>query len=135
MRSSIPIRNTSLVAAGKLIDGATGNGLLKGYTGSAPTTFGTTPGGTLLFTLTMARPCVATTASGVATFAALTSDTSADATGTMGCFVIQDSSGNICYDGTITAIGGGGDLEASTTTVNAGETVSASSLGLKIPQS
>jgi hypothetical protein len=48
-------------------------------------------------------------------------DISADATGTAGHFRIYDSAGTVCHiQGTITATGGGGDLEVGSTSFSSG---------------
>jgi hypothetical protein len=48
-------------------------------------------------------------------------DISADDTGTAGHFRIYDSAGTVCHiQGTITATGGGGDLEVSSTAFSSG---------------
>ena len=49
-------------------------------------------------------------------------DLSADATGTAGHFRLYDSAGTTCHlQGTVTATGGGGDMEVSSTSFTAGQ--------------
>ena len=52
--------------------------------------------------------------------------------GTIGCFVVRNSSGTICGDGTITAISGGGDLEFDDLAVTNGDTIAMSSLRINL---
>lgn len=137
MRCTIPARNALLGGMAALIgflDGSTGNATLDIHVGSPPLSAGSTPGGTLLGTLTFSRPCFGAPVSGVATANAITSDTSADNSGTMGCFVVRTSAGVVAFDGTITGIGGGGDLESDDLTVVALDPLSCSALTLTMPE-
>jgi len=71
---------------------------------------------------------------GAAADGAAIADTIADGTGllTGSCtnFDVVDKDESVCWSGTVTAVGGGGDLESDTssTVITAGETVSVSSL-------
>ena len=78
-----------------LLDAGASAGYLQVRTGSAPATTLTANSGTLLATLTFSRPAFGSGASGVATAAAITSDTVVDATGTPGHFRAFDSN-NVC---------------------------------------
>src|SRR5678816_2508852 len=92
---------------------------LRIYSGSRPATGGTAT--TLLAELTCSASAFAAAASsGVLTLNAVTADSSADATGTATWFRIVKS------DGTVTATGGGGDLELDSTSIVTGGTVSIS---------
>ena len=65
------------------IDGGAAAGTIKIYTGTIPTDADTALGAqTLLATLTFSDPAFGAASNGVATASAITSDTSADATGT-----------------------------------------------------
>lgn len=100
---------------------------IKMYTGSQPASVATAPSGTLLGTLTIAGT-FGTASAGVLTFNTVTSDTSADASGTAGWFRVMKSDGTTgVLDGSITATGGGGDMTLNTTTVTAGGTLAISS--------
>lgn len=83
-----------------LIDAGSGAGTIKIYTGTQPATGDTAlSGNTLLGTLTFSDPAFgATNSSGVATASSITSDTSADATGTATFARIADSNGNTVFD-------------------------------------
>lgn len=109
-----------------LLDGGPAAGYIEIRTGSQPATVATAASGTLLGTLTLSDPAFgnATTASpSVATASAITSDASADATGTAGWFRAYDSTGAAIIDGSITATGGGGDLTLDSVSVVAGGTL------------
>lgn len=125
-------------AAVDQVDAGSGAGYVEIRTGSQPATANTAASGTLLGTLTMSDPAfgAATTASpAVATASAITSDTTADASGTAGWFRIYDSADTACWDGNITATGGGGDMEMDTVSVVAGGTIAISSFVFRQPTS
>jgi hypothetical protein len=93
------------------IDADVGAGKLEVYTAARAT---------LLGTLTFSDPC-GTITNGVLTFAAITQDTAADATGTAAVFDVKDFSGDVVFSGTITVTGGGGDLTMASLSVTTGE--------------
>ena len=115
------------------------SGTVEVRTGSQPATVGTAASGTLLGTLTLNGTAfgAATTASpSVATANAITSDSSADATGTAGWFRVYRSAGNggaATVDGSITATGGGGDMELDTVSIVAGGVIAVSAYTLSMP--
>lgn len=115
-------RASQIVAA---IDAGAGAGKLRLYNGTRPATGGTVT--TLLAELTFSDPC-GTVTSGVLTFSDIASDASADNTGTATWFRIVDSTGAFVLDGTITVTGGGGDITMTSTSIQAGVTVDATSL-------
>lgn len=115
-------RASQIVAA---IDAGAGAGKLRLYNGTRPATGGAVT--TLLAELTFSDPC-GTVTSGVLTFSAIASDASADTTGTATWFRIVDSTGAFVLDGTITVTGGGGDITMTSTSIQAGVTVDATSL-------
>lgn len=78
-------------------------------------------------TLTFSDPAFGAAASGVATASAITSDTSATG-GTITKAVLQDSDGVDKVLCSVTATGGGGDIELSSVVVAAAQTVAVSSL-------
>lgn len=123
-------------AAVDLLDAGSGPGTVEIRTGSQPATANTAASGTLLGTLTLSDPAFgnATTASpAVATASAITSDTTADATGTAGWFRGYDSAGTAVIDGSITATGGGGDLTLDSTSIVAGGTIAMTSWTISHP--
>lgn len=111
-------------------------GYIEIRTGSQPATVGTAATGTLLGTLTLSNPAFgnATTASpAVATANAITSDSSADATGTAGWFRAYTSGGTGVIDGSITATGGGGDLTLDSVSIVAGGVIAITSWTVSHP--
>lgn len=106
------------------------SGTIEIRTGAQPASVGTAASGTLLGTLTLSATAfgAATTASpSVATANAITSDTSADATGTAGWFRAYGTGPTAVIDGSITATGGGGDMTLDSVSIVAGGTVAVTS--------
>ena len=128
MRTTIPVRNALLAANASYLDGVSGQATLEFYTGSRPISVGSTPGGTLIGTVTLSRPGWQTPAGAVMDANSIVGDSSADNTGTIGCAVLRDSSGVICHDYTVTAVGGGGDIELDTVGVVSGDPINITSL-------
>ena len=85
-----------------------------------------TSGETELAVLPCSDPAFGAASSGTATASSITSDTNAVA-GTAALFKFRDSDSNEVFRGTVTATGGGGDLELSSVSFGAGDTVSISS--------
>lgn len=86
-----------------------------------------TAGSVEVATLTFSDPAFGAAASAIATANAITSDTNATG-GTITKAVLQDSDGVDKILCSVTATGGGGDIELSSTSVSAGQTVGVSSL-------
>lgn len=122
LRLATTARNAAADAVVDLIDAGSGAGTLKIYSGSVGTTANDTPAGTLLATVAWADPAFGAASSGVAT-ATDPAAVNASATGTAGCFLVEDSTGANVFDGTVTATGGGGDLTLSTTSLVSGSPV------------
>ena len=100
--------------------------LLRIYDGTQPATGGTAT--TLLAELTCNATFAAGASSGTLTLNAITADSSANATGTATWFRIVQSDGSThVLDGTVTATGGGGDMELSSTSISTGDSVSITS--------
>lgn len=100
-------RNALLNSQRNLIDAGAAGGKMKVYTGTRPTNANTAVGsqvllGTLTFSSTSAPDAVA----GVLTFSAITEDSSADASGTIGWARITDSDDNVVFDATVGTSGG-----------------------------
>lgn len=117
-----------------------GAGKVKIYAGTAPADADAAlSGNTLLGTLTGADPFfgAATDANpgGLITAGAITSDSSADATGTATFFRITDSDDNVVLQGACSAGGGGGDMILNSTAIQANAAIEISSLTLTIPES
>lgn len=137
MATRIPTatRNAMANAAVDLLDAGTGAGIIRIYTGSQPASANDAASGTLLGTLTCSDPAFGNASTGVATASAITSDTSADATGTAGWFRALDSDANTVLDGSITATGGGGDMTLDSVSIVAGGTIAVTSWTVTAPAS
>lgn len=103
------------------------SGLLRVYSGSVPTNADTALGAQVLLA---ELPCSATFAAGASggtlTANAITTDASADATGTAAFFRLTTSGGTSKVQGSVGA--GSGDLSLNTTSIVAGAAVSVSSM-------
>lgn len=100
-----------------------------------------TPPGTLVMqtagdvevaTLTFANPAFGAAAAGTATAGAIASDTSATG-GTIAKARLKNAAGTDKIICSVTATGGGGDIELSSVIVSAGQTVSLTSLTYSAP--
>jgi hypothetical protein len=95
-----------------------------------------TPPGTLVFqtsgdvevaTLTLSNPAFGAPSSGTKTAGSITSDTSATG-GTIAKVRLKNAAGTDKIIGSVTATGGGGDIQLDSVIISAGQTVSVSSL-------
>lgn len=104
-----------------------GNGaLLRLYDGTRPSTGGTAT--TLLAELTCGTPFAASASGGVLTLGSITQDSAANAAGTATWFRLVKSDGTThVMDGSVTATGGGGDMELVTTSITTGQPVQVTS--------
>lgn len=126
-RISTAAQNAACDAMVDLLDAGPAAGTIKVYTGSQPATANTAESGTLLATFTLADPAFGAASSGVATLASTPRTTTGVADGTAGWFRAEDSTGANVFDGSVTATGGGGQLELNTTTISTGVSVSITS--------
>lgn len=119
------------------IDADAGAGTLKIYSGSVPADGDATPAGTLLATITLADPAFGATSSIDATVSrAVMTDPAAvnwSASGTAGCYIVEDQSGDNVWVGDVTATGGGGSLQLSSTTAVSGSPVDITSFNFNQP--
>lgn len=127
-------RNAACDAVVDLVDGGSGGGLVRIYTGSQPASANDAATGTLLVTITLNDPAFGAASTGVATLDVdpALSATAVD-TGTAGWFRMLDSSAATVLDGSVTATGGGGDLTLASTSVASGATVSITSGTVTMP--
>lgn len=110
------------------------SGFIRIYTGTIPATPETAPAGTLLAELTFNATAFGAAAAGVITANAITSDSSANATGTAGWYRALKSDGTTAlWDGTVSTAGA--DLNLNSTSINTGVTVAITSLTVTLPQS
>lgn len=105
--------------------------ILRIRTGNAPANCAAADTGTVLVEMTLPADWMAAAASGAKALAGTWQDASANATGTAGHFRIYNSAGTTCHiQGTVTATGGGGDLELQNTSIAAGQSVTITNFNL-----
>jgi hypothetical protein len=121
LKLSVNVRNARLDA----IETAIGtSAVLKIRTGAPPTNITDADSGTVLATLNLPSDWLAAASGGQRAKSGTWQDTSADAAGTAGHFRVYASDGTTQHiQGTITATGGGGDLELDNTNIAAGQSV------------
>jgi hypothetical protein len=96
--------------------------IIRIRTGAAPANCGTVDSGTILAELTLPSDWMANASGGTKALAGSWQDLSANNTGTAAHFRLYDSAGTTCHlQGTVTATGGGGDMEVSSTSFTAGQ--------------
>jgi hypothetical protein len=103
------------------------NAVNNGTTASAGSLVFLTSANATVASLLFANPAFGGAADGIASANAIQDDTNAVG-GTVTKFEIRDRDGTVILSGTVTTTGGGGDIELSSTTVGAGDTISVSSL-------
>lgn len=134
---AIKLTNAARSAAADAIvdrlDAGAGAGTIEIRTGTQPTNADDADTGTLLATLTFSDPAFGAASNGVATASAITQDSSADATGTAGYFVVKDSDGTKQFTGSVGT--SGADMNLVTTSITAGQPVQITSFTFTIPAS
>jgi hypothetical protein len=111
------------------------SGLLRVYDGTRPADADTAlSGNTLLAELTLNSTAFPAASAGVLTANAITSDSSANATGTASFVRIVETGGStVIMDLSVSATGGGGEVQFSTLSFVSGVVVSMSSLTITNP--
>ena len=132
VRLSTAARNASTDAVVDLIDAGAAAGTIKIYSGSQPASANDAATGTLLATVALADPAFGAASSGAASGTDPAAAT-ASATGTAGWFRVADSNGATVFDGSVTATGGGGDMQLSSVSLTSGGSVDLSSLSYTTP--
>lgn len=95
--------------------------VLQIRSGTVPANCAAANSGTVLATINCPTDYLAAASGGSKAKSGTWSDASADATGTAAHFRIFDSTATTCHlQGTVTATGGGGDMEVSSTSFTAG---------------
>ena len=122
-------RNRQADSIGDDFDDAT----LEIYTGSQPAA-GAAATGTLLVTITLPSDAMGAASSGVASKSGTWSGVASDS-GDAGWFRIESSAGSRWYDGSVTATGGGGEIELTSITITSGQTVTITSFSVTQPAS
>ena len=113
LQLSVAVRNARLDTIESTIGTAP---LLRVYSGAMPADCATAATGTLLAEAALPSDWMAAAASGSKSKLGTWEDISANATGTAGYFRIYDTAGTTCgLQGTVTATGGGGDMEVNNT--------------------
>ena len=118
------VRTLTCDAMVDAIDGGTGAGKLKMYTAGDTT---------LLATLTFSDPAFLGASAGVASADTITSDTSADASGTCTVFHITDSADVVLWKGVVGTTTG--DIQFNTNVWTAGDAISVTALTHTSPAS
>ena len=116
------VRNSLADLVVDLIDAGAGAGTLEFQTAASAE----------VATCTFSDPAFGAAAAGTATANAITADASATG-GTITKAVAQDSVGTDCFLCSVTATGGGGDIEMNSVVVSAGQQVSVTSLTYSAP--
>jgi len=132
-RIGVAARNAACDAIVDLVDGGASAGYIEIRTGAAPATPATADSGTLLATCTMSDPAFGAASTGVATASAITSDTSADASGDAGHFRIKDSNGVVILQGTAGEAADTPNLTFDDKSIVAGGTVAITALTVTVP--
>lgn len=127
MNLNVTIRTAQAELVRTAFDAAATPGKFKFYTGTTPATGAAITTETLLGTLVMSYPCAPAASAGAFTFSAITSDNSADASGTIGWARGTDGGDAFVADFTVGIAGSGADIIVNSTTVVAGGTISMSS--------
>lgn len=130
MATRIPTasQNAACDALVDRVDGGSGPGTIQIRSGSQPNTANDAATGTLLATITLNDPAFGSASSGVATLSVSPAlSATAAATGTAGWARVLDSTGATVMDGSVTATGGGGQIELATTSIVSAATVAITS--------
>lgn len=128
LQLSVAVRNSMLDAIESTIGTSA---VLKIRTGAPPATVATADSGTVLATLNLPSDWMAAAASGSKAKSGTWQDTSADATGTAAHFRIYASDGTTAHaQGTVTATGGGGDMEVDNTSFASGQSFTISTFSI-----
>jgi hypothetical protein len=127
------IRNTMTDAIVDSLDAGAGAGTIQIRSGTRPADPSVTATGTLLATVTCADPAFGSSSGGSATISDPAAVTAA-ATGTATWFRALDSNAAACFDGLVTATGGGGDLTLTTTSIVSGMQVDVTGGTITVPQ-
>lgn len=119
IQHSVAVRNARLDA----IETTVGTSpILEIRTGAQPANCAASDSGTLLASITLPSDWLAAASSGSKAKSGTWQDSSANGTGTAGHFRIKDSTGTTCHQqGSVTATGGGGDLQVDNTSFASGQ--------------
>ena len=131
LQASVAVRNARADSVESTIGTAA---VLKLRTGAAPANCAAADSGTVVSTITLPSDWMAAAASGAKAKSGTWQDASADAAGTVAHFRLYASDGTTCHlQGTVTATGGGGDLQLDNVSVASGQTITITSFGWTEP--
>lgn len=121
IKASVAVRNARLDA----IEVAIGtSAVMKLRTGAVPTNITDADSGTVVSTINLPSDWMSAASSGQKVQTGTWQDTSADNAGTVGHFRVYASDGTTQHiQGTVTATGGGGDMEINNTVVAAAQQI------------
>lgn len=128
------IRNIMCDAIVDSLDAGAGAGTIAIRSGSRPALPTDTATGTLLVTITCQDPAFGAASSGAATISDPVA-VNAVATGTASWFRAFDSNAAVCFDGSVTATGGGGDLTLASTSITSGQPIDITGGTITVPAS
>lgn len=121
LQYSVTVRNAQLDALETAIGASA---ILVIRSGPVPANCAASNSGTVLATLNLPSDWMADASGGSKAFLGTWQDVAADAGGTAGHFRIYDSTGTTCHmQGTVMAVGGGGDLTLDNTSIASGQTI------------
>lgn len=116
---STPVRNARLDAIEATIGPSP---IMRIRTGAQPANCAASRSGTVLATINLPSDWMQAASGGSKALSGTWSDNSADAGGTAGHFEIMDSTGSTCHlQGSVSATGGGGDLQVDNVVFAAGQ--------------
>lgn len=130
---SVAAQNGACNAIVDLIDAGAGAGTLKIRTGAPPANCAAADTGTLLGTLTFSDPAFGNASAGVATASAITSDSSADASGDAGHFRVLDSDANVIMQGTAGEAADTPDMTFDEKSIVTGGVIACTSFTVTVP--
>ena len=133
MASNIKLGNAARSAACDAIVDRLDGGTIRTGTSTPPTNPGDADSGTTLGIPTFATPAYGAASNGVATANAVTSDTSADASGDAGHFRFKTSGAVTDIQGTAGNAGDAPDMTFDNKSIVAGGTIAISSITVTVP--
>jgi hypothetical protein len=133
--NNLKMSNAAVNAEADALSDLLDNGYIRIYSGTQPATADTAlSGNTLLAELRFANPASGAAVAGVITWSTITSDTSADATGTATFYRALKSDGtSVVMDGSVGT--SGADLNLNSTAIQSGAQVDITSFTHTIPKS
>lgn len=119
VQNSVAVRNARLDSDEATIGTAP---ILRIRTGAQPADCAAARSGTILSAITLPSDWMNAASGGTKTKLGTWADAAADAAGTAGHYEIMDSTGTTCHEqGSVTATGGGGDLQVDNVVFAAGQ--------------